>query len=98
MTPDPHILNLHAELAAEAFDGIAFQSTALSRFLRRGDDVAALRTYERIAGLFKEFAVPEMKVLRSNLENPDTLSVEAATEWREDRDKSFGARKTARAA
>ena len=97
MKADPHVLDLHAELAAEAFDGIAFQSTALSRFLRRGDDIAALEAYERIAGLFKEFAVPEMKVLRSNLESPDTLSVEAAAEWRANRDISLP-RNPARAA
>ena len=98
MRSDPNILALNVELAAEAFDGIAFQSTALSRFLHRGDDIAALRTYGRIVALFKEFAVPAMKVLRDNLEDPDTLSVEAASEWRAQQDEAPCHGKTARAA
>ena len=63
MSVDPDILDWHAEIAAEALDSISFQSSAASRFLRRGDHGAALDAYRRIVALHREFAAPGMKVL-----------------------------------
>lgn len=75
---DPNILDMHAELAAEALDGVAFQCAAAARFLRRGDDVAAAKTYERIVALHREFIAPELRVIRDAIQNRDTMNGEAA--------------------
>lgn len=46
----------------DIFDWHAFQCTAARRFLRRGDDVAAIKTFERIAAIVASLVFGEVRV------------------------------------
>ena len=88
MIVDPTVLDLHADLAAEALEGAAFQCVAAARFLRRGDNAAAIETYRRLASIHKEFIAPEMRVLTDAA--PDPLITTSAEAWRDERSGRSG--------
>lgn len=79
------LFDMHVELAAEAFDGIAYQSQAVERFLRRGNYAAAGEAYERIVAIFREYAAPGMKAIAAA---HDPVTAEAAAEWRGEREQA----------
>lgn len=80
MTDNLLPLEIHRELAAEALDSIAFQTTVAARCLRRGDDAVAVETYRRVAAIMREFASPSIRALASVT---TSAFVEAAAEFRE---------------
>ena len=60
---EPEILAGHIDLAAEALDGLAFQSSAAARFLQRGEIPAAIEAYKRCVRLHRDFASPSMRTI-----------------------------------
>ena len=76
---EPEILAGHIDLASEALDGLAFQSSAAARFLQRGEIPAAIEAYRRCVKLHRDFASPNMRTIALATAGDEKASAESPT-------------------